>query len=280
MGDRDRIISSSVPNDRHPVDSAELEKPSQQWPALTPLSDRVSAPFAILIFVCLITVVQVLISSTYRELLVFLWSGAILTIRISVVAFIIAFPFGLVAGLGRVSQSWLFHSLATLYVEIVRGIPVLVQLLYIGFVVTPAIARWLGVRNIDEATRAIVALAFSNGAYLAEIFRAGVQAISRGQVEAALSIGLSRIQIIRLVILPQAISIILPPLGNDFISVLKNSSLASVLSARELSQLGRTSVSRSFDTFTTWNMVALLYLIMTLVLSLAVRKLERRMPVR
>ncbi|MBM3298766.1 MAG: amino acid ABC transporter permease [Deltaproteobacteria bacterium] len=232
----------------------------------------------ILAVIGLIVAYLVLTSQVYQKTIRWLWSGVLLTIQITIVAFVITFPIGLIAGLGRVSKNRIFHSLASFYVEMGRGIPVLVQLLYIGYVITPAVARWIGVRNVGEPTRAIIALAISNGAYLAEIFRSGIEAISRGQMEAARSLGMTYFQAMRYVILPQAVRVILPPLGNDLISVLKNSSLASMLAVRELTHLGRANIGLTFDTFTTWNLVALLYLMMTLVLSLGVRILEQRRP--
>ena len=232
----------------------------------------------ILAVITLIVAYLVLTSQVYQKTIRWLWSGVLLTIQITIAASVIAFPIGLIAGLGRISENRIFHSLASFYVEMGRGIPVLVQLLYIGYLVTPAVARWMGIRNVGEPTRAIIALAISNGAYLAEVFRAGIEAISRGQMEAARSLGMTYFQAMRYVILPQAVRVVLPSLGNDLISVLKNSSLASMLAVRELTHLGRANIGLTFDTFTTWNLVALLYLMMTLVLSLGVRLLERRMP--
>jgi polar amino acid transport system permease protein len=232
----------------------------------------------ILALLGLVVACAVLSSQKYRETFLFLSSGVLLTVYISVVAFAASIPIGLVAGLGRTSKSLVFRPLSTLYVQVIRGIPMLVHVLYIGFAVTPAVARWLGVRNISEPTRAIIALAYANGAYLAEIFRGGIEAISRDQTEAARSLGMTYFQAMRHVILPQAIRVVLPPLGNNFISVLKASSLASMLAVRELTHMGRTNIGFTFDAFTTWNLVTLLYLMMTLVLSLGVRVLERKAP--
>jgi polar amino acid transport system permease protein len=127
--------------------------------------------------------------------------------------------------------------------------------------------------------RAIAGLAFCYGAFEAEVFRAGIESIERGQMEAARSLGMSYFQAMRYIILPQAIRTVLPPLGNDFIAMLKDSSLISVLAVRELTHLGKLNRSRTFRTFETWNTVTFLYLIMTLTLSVVVKFIERRMAV-
>jgi ABC-type amino acid transport system permease subunit len=135
----------------------------------------------------------------------------------------------------------------------------------------------LELRDISFESRAIAALAFGFGAYEAEVFRAGIQSIEKGQMEAARSLGMTFMQAMRYIILPQAIRRILPPLGNDFIALLKDSSLATVLAVPELTQLGRVQRSSTFRVFEVFNSVAFLYLSMTLVLSFLVRMLERRL---
>jgi len=200
------------------------------------------------------------------------------------------------------------YTLSTLYVEVIRGIPMLVIVLYMGFVVTPALRRasgdWIiklsnicigkwaigerligewvigkwGIAGIDlqGLPAAIIGLAFGYGAYLTEIYRAGIESIHRGQMEAARSLGMSYFQAMRHVILPQAIRVVLPPLGNDFIAMLKDSSLIAVIALPEILQQGRLWISRNFRAFEGYNSVALLYLVMTLVLSLLVRFVERK----
>jgi polar amino acid transport system permease protein len=200
------------------------------------------------------------------------------------------------------------YTLSTLYVEVIRGIPMLVIVLYMGFAVTPTlrtasgdwlaglgdisignwaigqkvvgelvIGKW-GISEIDlqGLPAAIIGLSFGYGAYLAEIYRAGIESIPRGQMEAARSLGMSYFQAMRHVILPQAIRVVLPPLGNDFIAMLKDSSLISVIALPELLQQGRLWISRNFRAFEGFNSVALLYLVMTLLLSLLVRVIERK----
>ncbi len=172
------------------------------------------------------------------------------------------------------------YTIATLYVEVIRGIPMLVIVLYMGFAVTPAFrdaSQVLGLGEIDlrGIPAATIALAFGYGAYLAEVYRAGIQSIPRGQMEAARSVGMNYYQAMRLVILPQAIRVVLPPLGNDFIALLKDTSLISVIALPEILQQGRLWISRNFRAFEGYNTVAMTYLIMTLVLSLVVRYIER-----
>jgi polar amino acid transport system permease protein len=173
------------------------------------------------------------------------------------------------------------YTLSTLYVEVIRGVPMLVIVLYMGFAITPVVRdaseNWFtGQIDLRGLPAAIIALAFGYGAYLAEIYRAGIESIPRGQMEAARSLGMSYFHAMRYVILPQAIRVVLPPLGNDFIAMLKDSSLISVIALPEILQQGRLWISRNFRAFEGYNTVAMLYLVMTLLLSLLVRYIERR----
>jgi polar amino acid transport system permease protein len=226
--------------------------------------------------------------------------GVWVTIWVTVVSFTGAMILGLLVALARGSRYRVVSEVATFYVEIVRGVPMLVLLLYIAFVVAPALVlgiNWLGeqltglgfgffgsrleglrVRDLDYAARAILALVIAYSAFLSEIFRAGIESIERGQIEAAHSLGMSRWQALRLVILPQAVRRVLPPLGNDFIAMLKDSSLVSVLGVPDITRLGDTFATSTFKYFETYNVVAFLYLSMTIVLTLLVRWLETRMP--
>lgn len=202
-------------------------------------------------------------------------SGIFLTLRVTFLAYALALVIGLIVGLMRVQKNPVIYAFATLYVEVVRGIPLLVILLYAGFVVSP----WLRDNTpltLSDEWEAILGLSFGYGAFIAEIFRAGIQSISRGQMEAARSLGMSYPQAMQNVILPQAVRVVLPPLGNDFIAMLKDSALISVLALPDLLQLGRLYISRTFRAFEGYNTVALLYLLMTLFLSLIVRIIERR----
>jgi polar amino acid transport system permease protein len=203
-------------------------------------------------------------------------AGLFLTIKVTFIAYFLAVLIGLFVGLLRVQTNPILYAASTLYVEVVRGIPLLVILLYAGFVISPKLLRdQLGI-NLSDEQEAILGLSFGYGAFIAEIFRAGIQSISKGQMEAARSLGMSYIQAMRHVVLPQAVRVVLPPLGNDFISMLKDSALISVLALPDLLQLGRLYVSRTFRAFEGYNTVAILYLIMTLFLSMLVRIIERR----
>jgi polar amino acid transport system permease protein len=169
------------------------------------------------------------------------------------------------------------YTISTLYVEVVRGVPMLVIILYMGFAVTPALRNTTdGQLDLRGLPAAIIALSFGYGAYLSEVYRAGIESIPGGQMEAARSLGMSYFQAMRHIILPQAIRVVLPPLGNDFIAMLKDSSLISVIALPEVLQSGRLWISRNFRAFEGFNSVALVYLVMTLLLSLMVRFIERK----
>lgn len=218
----------------------------------------------------------ILRSPVYRETYNFLAPAIWVTLKLAFSAYALAMVLGLIAALGQLSRHPIPYTIARLYVEIVRGVPLLVQLIYIAFVVTPVLADLTGQRWLrNDIVRATMGLGIGYGAYLAEIYRAGIQAIPRGQSEAARSLGMTPWLALRHVILPQAIRVILPPLGNDFVSMLKDSSLASVISVTELTYSGSLLNARTFRSFETYNIVALLYLIMTLIGSLGVRALER-----
>ena len=209
------------------------------------------------------------------------------TLWVTAVAFTLATLLGLGIALARTSDNRVAREIATFYVEIIRGIPVLVFLFYVAFVGAPAIVaaiNWLlgpsgismTVRQFDFAWRAIVALTICYSAFIAEIFRAGIEAVDKGQIEAARALGLSRWHCFRFIVFPQALRTILPPLGNDFVSMIKDSALVSALGVQDITQLGKVYSSSTFLFFETYNVVAFLYLTMTISLSLAVRWLEHR----
>jgi len=219
---------------------------------------------------------RILRTPVYIETYHFLSSGIAVTIKLAVSAYALAMVLGLIAAFGQLSRNPLFYTPARLYVEVVRGVPLLVQLIYIAFVLTPVLADVTGIRWFrNDIVRATLGLGIGYGAYLAEIYRAGIESIPRGQREAARSLGMTSWQAMRHIILPQAIRVILPPLGNDFVAMLKDSSLASVISVQELTYSGSLLNARTFRSFETYNMVALLYLMMTLLGSTGVRALER-----
>ena len=169
------------------------------------------------------------ITNDYNAAFIFIFPGITTTLYLTLAGFGLALVFGLLAGLGRISQNRLLRNIAITYVEFIRGVPTLVLLLTLAFVIVPAVSNSIGVDNRDVSIelRAILALAIIYGAFLAEIFRAGIESVSKGQMEAARSLGMTARQAMQYIILPQAIRNISPALGNDFIAMLKDSSLAS-----------------------------------------------------
>jgi polar amino acid transport system permease protein len=248
--------------------------------------------WGVVLLLCgLLAATRIAASSVYRDTLAFLWDGVLLTLHLTLAAYALALVIGLIAGLMRLSRNQVIYTISTLYVEVVRGVPLLVLLIYIAFVAAPlaseglagaaraagltGLASWITALIRSDLNRAIMGLAIGYGAYLAEIYRAGIESIPKGQMEAARSLGMSYGQAMRFIILPQALRVVLPPLGNDFIALLKDSALASAIAVPELTQAGRLLSARTFRAFETYNMVAMLYLLMTLVGSLGVRALER-----
>jgi polar amino acid transport system permease protein len=236
----------------------------------------------------------ILASPTYRDTFEFLVVGVTVTIRITLLAYVLATVIGLITGLMRTSKNVVFFTAATLYVETARGVPLIVLMLYVAYIVIPAavavlqaLGGWIGapslaelsIRDVSTEMRGVFALAIGYGAFEAEIFRAGIQSISRGQMEAARSLGMTYPQAMRFIILPQAIRRVLPPLGNDFIACLKDSSLLTVLAVNELTQLGRLRRASTFRVFETFNVVTYLYLAMTMLLSAVVRFVEQKMRI-
>ncbi len=196
--------------------------------------------------------------------------GLLTTLYISFFSIIFAIILGIVTGLARISGNPFFKKLAVLYIELIRGTPLLVQIFIFYFFIGTIL-------NLDRVTAGIAALAVFTGAYIAEIVRAGIQSISRGQMEAARSLGMSYTQAMALVILPQAFKRTLPPMAGQFISLIKDSSLVSVISITDLTKAGREVVASTFSPFEVWFTVAALYLIMTSGLSFLVQRLEKRM---
>lgn len=236
----------------------------------------------------------------YQVIFAAVSQGIWTTVWVTIVSFAGAILLGLGIGLLRISKNRLLYEMSTFYVEIIRGVPVLVLLFYIAFVGAPQLVyliNWIGaqlssvglgfvgdpmksfnVRMLSFTIRSILALIIAYSAFISEIFRAGIESIERGQVEAALSLGMSRWQAMRFVVLPQAVRRVLPPLGNDFIAMLKDSSLVSVLGVQDITLMGKVYAASTFMFFETYNVVAFLYLVMTIALTLFVRWIERRMP--
>jgi polar amino acid transport system permease protein len=211
--------------------------------------------------------VVLFVPDPYREIIRFIGDGLIVTFQMTIVSMTFALILGLFAGLGRTSRIPLINTISSLYVEVIRGIPLLVQLFWIYY----ALAR---VVRLGPNVSAILGLTVCYGAYIGETFRAGIQSIPKGQMEAARALGLTRTQAMRHVIVPQAIRIVLPPVGNEFIAMLKDSSLVSVLAISDMLRRAREYASRTFAYFESYTLVALVYLVMTLVFSRVVFYIE------
>jgi polar amino acid transport system permease protein len=202
-----------------------------------------------------------------------------LTVKATGLGFLIALVIGLLAGLGRISRNALLRNISLTYIEFIRGVPILVLIFTISYVVVPQMSTAFGFDNssVDFFWRAVSALAIIYGAYLAEVFRAGIESVPPGQMEAGRSVGMSRPQAMRLIVLPQAVRNMTPAIGNDLIGMLKDSSLLSVLGVRELSQYGKLYASSSFQFRPTYVVLTMFYLSMTLVLSLLLRWYRKRL---
>ena len=285
------------------------EKAARPRPKLIPGLQRLEAwPWWVLLLLLagLLLAYAVSTSEIYKDAFQFIGEGLTITIRITLISFGVSTVLGLLASLGRVSRNPVAYNLATLYVEMIRGVPILVTLLYTAFIVTPFVVLplinrlgglmlqhvtsdplvqlsrsliQLNIKQVDMMYRAVLGLAIAYGAFEAEVFRAGIVSIERGQMEAARSLGMSYFQAMRYVILPQAIRVMLPSLGNDFIAMLKDSSLVSSLAVRDLTQMGKLYRARTFRSIPAYNTVAALYLVMTLLLSQMVGFLARKMSV-
>ncbi len=205
----------------------------------------------------------------YLEIIQFVPDGILITFEVTVMSILLALVIGLFTGLGRISKNPIINGVASLYVEVIRGIPLLVQLFYIYF----ALGRIIQMPPLPSA---VLAMSICYGAYMGEIFRAGIQSIPKGQTEAARSLGMTPAQSMYHVILPQAVKTILPPVGNEFVALLKDSSLVSILAVADLLRRGREYAAQSFAYFETYTMVALVYLMITLFFSKLISIMEEK----
>jgi len=204
----------------------------------------------------------------------FILGGAWATIAMSLSAIVLAVVLALLGALGRLSTSAPIYAVASLYVSLVRGTPLLVQILFI-WLALPQI--WKGFGAIDAMIMGAFALAFNYGAYMTEIFRAGIQAVPRGQREAAAALGMSQRRIMGKIVLPQAFRIVIPAIGNEFIAMIKDSSLLAVIGVQELLWRARTVGSQNFRMLETLVLAALVYWALTIIFSFFQERLERRM---
>jgi polar amino acid transport system permease protein len=232
-------------------------------------------------FIALLLIVK---PDPFWNILQFVQDGIVITVTVTLISFVLMLGIGLIGGLGRLSTNRIIYTVSTLYVELVRGIPLLVQLMAWYFAV-PVIIQNIGKATgspaiegfqADPIVMAVIGLVFCYGAYMSEIFRAGIQSIPKGQMEAARSLGMTYFQAMRHVVLPQAVRVILPPIGNEFIALLKDSSLVSVVAVADLTRRGREYSSMHFNPIEVWLLVALLYLVMTLFSARVVNWIEKK----
>lgn len=204
-----------------------------------------------------------------------LLQGAVITIQITVMAVGCGFFIGMIAALANLSRFRIVRLLVKCYVELFRGTPLLVQIFMIYFALPMVIGQ-----SINPYVAAVTACSINSGAYVSEIFRAGIQSIDKGQMEAGRSLGLTWGQTMRYIVMPQAFKAIIPPLGNEFIAMMKDTSLVSVIGFEELTRRGQLIIARTYGSLEIWTAVAIIYLIMTLSISQLVAFLERRYNIK
>ena len=207
---------------------------------------------------------------TYGAIIAVLPEGIAVTFKVTFLSICASLPIGMLVGLGKLSKNPFINLVASTYVEVIRGIPLLVQLFYIYF----SLSYYLRVPNLVAA---VIAISFCYGAYMGEVFRSGISAINKGQTEAARSLGFNKFQTMRYIILPQAWRTILPPIGNECIAMLKDTSLISVVAIGDMFRIAREHASVTFEYFETYTTIALIYLIITLILSKCVSLMEGRL---
>jgi polar amino acid transport system permease protein len=258
------------------------EGPSHSHAPSSTFGDRArDFPYWLAVILALLAwmVYSIATNATYNEAYHFIIPGLRTTIAATAFSFLIALAIGLVAGLGRIAKNPVLRNIALTYIEFIRGVPILVLLATVSFVVVPSLSRSFGFENssISFFWRACIALSVIYGAYLAEVFRAGIESVPPGQMEAGRSLGMSHGQTMRLIVLPQAVRNMTPAIGNDLISMLKDSSLLSFLGINELTQNGRLYTSSTFEYNAGYFILTMLYLILTLVLSLLLRWYRSRL---
>ncbi len=268
----------------------ETVEPTQE-PQAQSLWQRFDRWWLLLVGVIILTYLLIRIRpDPYGRIYRFLGDGMRVTVGITMVSFLFILLAGLIGGFGRISKNPVINAMASIYVEVMRGIPLLVQLLFIYYA-SPIVLRGIGARlttiwpalsvrlvtiKLNPFAAAVLGLTLCYGAYMSEIVRAGIESIAKGQMEAARSLGMSYFQAMRYVILPQAIRIILPPVGNEFVALLKDSSLVSVVAVADMTRRGREFMASTFLALETWLMVGLLYLVMTLFAARIVAYIERK----
>jgi len=213
--------------------------------------------------------------SVVWENLPYMLGGAILTIQVSAIAVTAGLIIGSAFGLARIAANWFIRLIASIYVEFIRGTPLLVQIMFIYFGLAS-----IGITIESRLLAGALALSLNSGAYVAEIVRSGIQSIDKGQMEAARSLGLTYVQAMRYVIMPQAYRRIIPPLVNEFIMLIKDSSLLSAIGTAELMKRAQHVRARTFADFEIFISIAVIYFIITFTLSKAADYLEKRTRIR
>ncbi len=233
----------------------------------------------------------------------YIWPGITVTVQLTVISFVLATVIGLFVALARISRNIFIYNISTFYVELFRGLPLLVIILIFSFVVTPAFINFvntvppldnfiqqlagidpsviqttvLRTRDIPDTTRILFAFALTYGAFMSEVFRAGIESIGRGQTEAARSLGMNYVQAMRYIILPQAVRAVLPAMANNFVLLLKDTSLASTVAVPEISYLTRQYASNRFRYPEGLLSLSFIYANLTVIMSLGVYYLEARL---
>lgn len=210
----------------------------------------------------------------FKEIVPIILQGFWITVEVILVGFFFGFILGTMFGLARLTSNKLVYGIATVYVEVIRGTPILIQILFIYF----GIAGLLNI-TFSALTAAFMAIAFNSAAYIAEIVRGAVYSVEKGQMEAGRSVGLTHYQTMRYIIWPQALKRMIPPLGNQFIISLKDSSLFSVIALGEIVYQGQQYIASTYNIGQTYIMIAVAYLVITIPSSLILRRVERSMDV-
>jgi len=225
-------------------------------------------------------VFKILTDETWSDGFLFIKDGLRLTITVTLGGFVIAMMVGLVVSLARMSTNTLVRNLAMFYIELIRGLPVLVTIFFVGLVIWPQLVSLVGISPqtflSSAAVKTTVAVGLIYAAFIAEVFRAGIESVHIGQREAGMSMGLSKRQVFRLIVWPQAIKNVMPALGNDLIALLKDSSLVSILAVRELTQMMKIWTGGNFQFFAGLLILAAMYLALTVSLSILLQWYERR----
>ena len=214
------------------------------------------------------------IITLFKQSVPALLSGLSVTLEVTAIALVLATILGLAFGMLSISTNKVLKLVATIYVDIIRGTPLIVQAFFIYFGLPAALNI-----KIPAFTAGVICISLNAGAYLVEIFRAGIMAVDKGQMEAARSLGLPYGKTMKLVILPQAIRKMVPAFINQFIISLKDTSLLSVIGIRELTQSGEIIIASNYRSFETWSFVAIFYFIIIMALTYAAKAMERRLQI-